>query len=131
MFFFGRVAAILAAAAAVGLHNSSVFAAGGGSLAGGGGDLAGGSGTERKVSAYEFVFLFIHAPLDDRFNSLCVVQLLHVERSLKGSDALGLKGDEAFANSAGVGPGGDVSIRSISWYLFIHLLAKRLIIYLF
>ena len=128
MNFFGRVAAILAAAAAVGLHNSFVLAAAGGSLTGGGG---GGSGTESKVSAYEFVFLFIHAPLDDRFNSLCVVQLLHVERSLKGSDALGLKGDEAFANSAGVGPGGDVSIRSISWYLFIHLLAKRLIIYLF
>ena len=124
MIVFGRVAAILAAAAAVGLHNSSVLAACGGYL-------AGGSGTESKVGAYEFVFLFIHAPLDDRFNSLCLVQLLHVERSLKGSDALGLKGDEAFANSAGVGPGGDVSIRSISWYLFIHLLAKRLIIYLF
>ena len=124
MNFFGRVAAILATAA-VGLHNSSV-------LAGGGcGSVAGGSGTESKVSAYEFVFLFIHAPLDDRFNSPCLVQLLHVERSLKGSDALGLKGDEAFANSAGVGPGGDVSILSISWYLFIHLLAKRLIIYLF
>ena len=106
MNFFGRVAAILASAAAVGLHNSSVLA--------GGGSVAGGSGTESKVSAYEFVFLFIHAPLDDRFNSLCLVQLLHVERSLKGSDALGLKGDEAFANSAGVGPGGDVSIRSIS-----------------
>jgi hypothetical protein len=125
MNFFGRVAAILATAAAVGLHNSSVLAGGGG------GSLAGGSVTKMKVSAYEFVFLFIHAPLDDRFNSLCLVQLLHVERSLKGSDALGLKGDEAFANSAGVGPGGDVSIRSISWYLFIHLLAKRLIIYLF